>query len=107
MIYLDSNVFIFALLYDQEVMQEAKNSRIVLHNIIKQKDQACTSSLTWDEVVYVIRKKAGAPKSISAGKKMLMFPHFMIPQDREIVSTTQGLIGRYPIRPRDAMLLRQ
>lgn len=91
MIYLYSNVFIFALLYDEDVMQEAKNSRIVLRDVVEQKIQACSSSLTRDDVVYVIRKKIGVPESILAGEKMLMFPNLqVVSADREILSPAQG-----------------
>ncbi len=106
MIYLDSNVFIFALLYDDEVIHEAKISRVILNHIIGQKILAFTSTLTWDEVVYVVMKKAGQTASVLTGEKLLMFPNLkMIPADQEILKIAQDLIGRYSIRPRDAIHL--
>lgn len=104
MIYLDSNVFLFALLYDEKDNSQAFTSRVILKDVIDHKIQACTSFLTWDEVVFVVRKKAGIDESVLTGEKLLSFPNIkFIEANQEIITLAQDLTGTYHIRPRDAI----
>lgn len=58
--YLDSNIFIYAALYSGEVAEKSKE---YLRRALDGEFKAYTSVLTWDEVVYVVRKLAGVEES--------------------------------------------
>ena len=104
MIYLDSNVFLFALLYDDKALSESFFSKDLLKGIIEHKVLACSSVLTWDEVVYVVRKKFGLRESVLAGEKILSFPNLkLIETDLEVMTIAQTLLDNYSVRPRDAI----
>lgn len=104
MIYLDSNIFLFALLYDEKVFSEAFYAKDLLKGIIGKNIQACTSVLTWDEVVYVVRKKSGLRESVLAGEKLLRFPNLkLIGTDLEVLTIAQTLLDNHSVRPRDAI----
>ena len=49
--YLDSNVFIYAILYSGEVPEKSKE---YLRKASDGEFKAYTPMLTWDEVVYVV-----------------------------------------------------
>jgi len=104
MIYLDSNVFLFALLYDDKDLSETFFAKDLLKGIIEHKVQACSSVLTWDEVVYVVRKKFGLRESVLAGEKILRFPNLkLVETDLEVMTIAQTLLDNYSVRPRDAI----
>ena len=65
---------------------------------------AYTSTLTWDEVVWTIRKFMGRDESITQGQKLLGFInlHF-IPVDENILSQAQALMSNYNLKPRDSI----
>ena len=54
--YIDSNIFIFAALDNNEV---GKNCRSVLQ-MVQSRELSCASSyLTIDEIIWVLKKRAG------------------------------------------------
>ncbi|NLL10464.1 MAG: type II toxin-antitoxin system VapC family toxin [Methanomicrobiales archaeon] len=104
MIYLDSNVFLYAILYEENSFPQVHQSKQLLSDIIRHNIQACTSILTWDEIVFVVRKKIGIDESIRTGEKFLSFPNMrFIEPDHEILTIAQDFITSYKIRPRDAI----
>ena len=104
MFYVDSNVFIYPVIYDWEAVAEAKKSRDFLLKIAMGKVEAYTSSLTWDEVVWVVRKLFGIENSINEGKKFLSFPNLrVLGVRRSTVFRAQELVERYRVKPRDAV----
>ena len=50
LLYIDSNVFIYPVIYDETAVVEAKKSRDFLLKIALGEVEAYTSSITWDEV---------------------------------------------------------
>ncbi len=58
--------------------------------------EACTSVLTWDEVVYVVRGRAGREKSSIPNLKV-------VPVDFRILQTAQELVEKFGPLPRDAI----
>jgi predicted nucleic acid-binding protein len=65
---------------------------------------AFTSVLTWDEVVWTIRKLMGRNEAVSQGQKLLGFLNLrFIGVDENILSQAQGLISKYNLKPRDAI----
>jgi predicted nucleic acid-binding protein len=56
-IYIDSNIFISPLIYEDSPL--ASSSKRVLAMVEKGETTAYTSTLTWDEVVWVVRRVLG------------------------------------------------
>ncbi len=75
MAYIDSNVFIYPVLYTIETDPKVKKAKEILLSIEKGELQAYTSTLTWDEVVWVISKSLGRSEAINQGQKLLGFPN--------------------------------
>ncbi len=102
--YIDSNVFIYPIIADEKVEKKAKFSRLVLLKIAEGRLEALTSVLTWDEVVWVVRKFLGKEASIDIGEKFLRFPHLkFLPVTLDITLKAQKFIEIYDIKPRDAI----
>jgi len=102
--YLDSNVFIYPVIYSAESEPKAKKAKEVLLSVEAGKTDAYTSTLTWNEVVWVVSKTMGRSEGINQGKKLLGFPNLkFISTDSSVVSHAQRLIDKYKISPRDAI----
>jgi predicted nucleic acid-binding protein len=67
MIYVDSNVFIYPVIYDEAVEKKALNSKNILIKIAEGTLEAATASLTWDELTWIIRKTLGVKIAIEEG----------------------------------------
>ena len=68
--------------------------------------QAYTSTLTWDEVSYVVESTLGKTDSIEVGKKFLNFPFLrFIPVDDEIIRRSQPIREKYNVKPGDSINL--
>jgi predicted nucleic acid-binding protein len=63
--YIDSNVFIYPILYTVEVEPKVKKAKQILLGIEKGELSGCTSTLTWDEVVWVVSKTLGKNEGIN------------------------------------------
>ncbi len=102
--YIDSNVFIYPVLYAVEAEPKAKKAKQILINIEKGELTAYTSTLTWDEVVWVISKTLGREEGISQGQKLLGFPNLgFIAADANIIGQAQALMDKYSLSPRDSI----
>ena len=99
--YIDSNIFIFPAIYDNEQACKAGKilSRIENNEII-----GYTSVLTWDEVMYVIWKILGKADSISIGKKFINYPNLrFINTDSNIIIKATEIAENYNLKPRDSI----
>lgn len=104
MAYIDSNVFIYPVLYTIETDPKVKKAKEILLSIEKGELQAYTSTLTWDEVVWVISKSLGRSEAINQGQKLLGFPNLeFISADPNILSQAQALLDKYNLSPRDSI----
>ncbi len=66
--------------------------------------RACTSTLTWDEVVWVVRRVFDVETAGRQGRMLLELPNLtMISVDRSILSGAQDLVNRYGLKPRDCI----
>jgi len=102
--YIDANVFIYPLIYDENEVAEARLSKSILSRVVKGEIKAGTSCLTWDEVVYVVSKVSGWDDAKKAGSKLLLFPNLRIfGVDKKTIDRAQVLIERYDLKPRDAI----
>jgi len=100
MLYLDSNIFIYAAISNTE---QGKKARALLQIIQQGQEKAATSALTFDEVFWVIKKR-NAEAAFEACNALLNFPNLeIIPADREIALSALGIIKEYNVAPRDAI----
>ena len=76
MLYIDSNISIYPIIYNETAVKEASKSKEFLLKIALGKIEAYTSSITWDEVVWVVWKLFGIDVSLNQGRKFLNLPKF-------------------------------
>ncbi len=101
MIYLDANIFIYAL---GNIDNKTKACIKILDKIANAEIEAYTSLLTWDEFLYVIKKQMSREKATSESKKFLNFPNLnFIEVDEAVVFKAQQLVSKYNLKPRDAI----
>ena len=104
LVYVDSNIFLYPIIYSSEVVEEARESKDFLMKISEGLVKACTATITWDEVVWVVRKIFGLKPSVEAGRKLLVFPNLkFLNVKRNVVLKAQKLMEKYMIKPRDAI----
>lgn len=102
--YIDSNVFIYPVIYQTEAQQKAKKAKEILHKIENGELSAYTSTLTWDEVVWVVSRVMDRNDGIAQGRKLLGFPNLkFINADENVLTQAQTLINKYKLSPRDSI----
>jgi len=98
MIYLDTNVFVTAVL-------EGGKAKEILNKLADNKIQAFTSIITWDEFVWSI-KKATSDYDFARkeGKRFLFLPNLkFLDVNFDIIKKAQELVENYNLNPRDAI----
>jgi len=104
MLYLDSNVFLYAILYPTESQPKANAAKEILCKIESGSLPAFTSTLTWDEVVWIVTKTISRNDGIAQGQKLLGFPNLeFINVDENILVQAQRLMNAYRLSPRDSI----
>jgi predicted nucleic acid-binding protein len=104
MIYLDANVFLYALLYDPRAIPEAEQARKILKRVSEGDLPAATGALSWDEIVYIVRRLSGQTAALEAGERFLIFPNLRILDiDLSTLRKAQELAAQYGTKPRDAI----
>lgn len=102
--YIDSNIFAYPVIYNPEVISEAKKSKEFLVKIALGKVEAYTATITWDEVAWIIRKVFGFEFSAEESKKFLSFPNLrFLGVKKTTVFKAQDLVEKYRLTPRDAI----
>jgi len=102
--YVDSNVFIYSVIYREDEEKKTKKAKEILHQIENQQLHACTSTLTWDEVVWVVSKTNGKEDGINQGQKLLGFPNLdFVSVDEGVIAQAQKLMEKYKLAPRDSV----
>jgi predicted nucleic acid-binding protein len=100
MLYLDSNVFIYAAINTKDL---GENARALLQKIQQGEIRAKTSALTFDEVFWAVRKH-DVEAAFEACQALLNFPNLdIVPVDRELVIFALQLIKEHHLAPRDAI----
>jgi len=104
LLYIDSNVFVYPVIYNLQVVDEAKKSKDFLLEIALGKVEAYTATVTWDEVAWVVRKVFGFEFSAEESKKFLSFPNLrLLGVKKSTVFRAQEFVEKYRMRPRDAI----
>jgi predicted nucleic acid-binding protein len=102
--YIDSNVFLYPALYRADTQPKAKKAKEILQKIESGELLAATSTLTWDEVVWVATKLLGRTDGIAQGRKLLGFPNLeFINVDEGVIAQAQTLMDKYKLSPRDSI----
>lgn len=102
--YIDSNVFIYPILLDAKSDRKAELCRNILLKIADGSISAATSAITWDEIVWVVRKTLGRDVAVREGEKFLEFPNLkLVKVDESIIRTAQKIAKKHSIKPRDAI----
>ncbi len=100
MIYIDSNVFVYAILNTEEIGEKARS---LLQRIQQGDEKAETSALTFDEVFWAI-KKIDFEAALEAAQALLNFPNLeIVSVDRDLSLSALQIIKEYHLDPRDAI----
>ncbi|HEY4672825.1 MAG TPA: type II toxin-antitoxin system VapC family toxin [Nitrososphaerales archaeon] len=104
-IYLDANVFIYAALQDPQAIPKARGAILYIQQLGKGKIEAATSTLSWDEVMWVaLRLLDERSDAIALGKWFLRLPNLkLLPVTNEVVHRAQGLVESHGLKPCDAI----
>jgi len=73
--YLDSNVFVYAALYESE---KADGARHILREIVEGDSEAATASLTLDEVTYVLEREEAREGALRQAERILGFANLRV-----------------------------
>jgi predicted nucleic acid-binding protein len=104
MLYVDSNVFIYPVVYDEKFVKSARICKKILIKIARGEIEAATASLTWDELVWVVRKTLGVEESNIEGKNFLKLPNLKILDVSEsTLRYAQKILTENKLKPRDAI----
>jgi len=98
--YLDTNIFLYPVLYEDE---KAKICGEIIKKAVKREILAVTSVLTWDEFVYALSKFQKSEIYKKEGKKFLHLPIEFLDANKTVIYKAQTLIEKYNLKPRDAI----
>jgi len=101
MIYLDSNVFIYACLSLDET---GERSRDLLRSVEIGNVEAASSTLSFDEIVWAVKKYRTMDQAIAAGDAFINMPRLiLISVDETVIRSAVDLMRRYEFDPRDSI----
>lgn len=101
MLYLDSNVFVYAALNRDEV---GKRARSLLGAVQLGRLPAASSALAFDEIVWAVKKHRSPEDAATAGEAFLKMPGLeLLSVDGDLLPSALKLIRRYQLDPRDAI----
>src|ERR1700730_16583649 len=104
MVYLDSNVFVYAVTHDQARNKKAKEASRILRGVEENGARAVTSLLTWDELSWVVRKLHGREAGVRASAVLLKMQNLvLLTVNLTVILRAQELLERYSLAPRDAI----
>ncbi|MGQ9552138.1 MAG: type II toxin-antitoxin system VapC family toxin [Candidatus Bathycorpusculaceae bacterium] len=104
LLYIDSNIFLHAIIYDLQTIAEARNSKDLLLKIARGEVEAYTATITWDEIAWILRKIFDHEFSIEQSKKFLIFPNLrLLAVKKSTVLKAQELVEKHMVKPRDAI----
>jgi len=99
--YFDSNIIIYAILDDTETGDWARD---ILDKVQNEEMPACTSFLTFDEVLYKVRKVKGFDIAIKNMEAFLTMPNMrFIDVNDGVIWKALELIKEYNLLPRDSI----
>ncbi len=103
MSYIDSNLFIYAAVYDDERGEKARD---LIEDIRKGDEVMYTSSLTFDEVFWIVKKEKGEDSALEVGRAMLEMRNLQFVEvDTSLLWEFYNLIKENGLGPRDSIHL--
>ncbi len=101
MIYIDANVFIFAAL-NTERMGDA--ARALLRKVQEGKLEAASSALSFDELVWAVKRSRTADDAITSGHAFLDMPGLkLVNVDSDLLAKSLAVMRGYRLDPRDSI----
>jgi len=101
--YADAGLFLVPVLQSDRVPPAVSAARF-LEALARGTRKVSTSTLTWDEVVYVVRRLLGPEDSVAKGAELLAFPNLTWHRvDLAVLRRAADLYRSLPMRPRDAI----
>jgi predicted nucleic acid-binding protein len=102
--YIDSNVFIYPVLYQGK---KADNAKKILSEMVDGNSSCATSSLTLDEVMWIIMNETNRENALQIGKDIMTLPNLKILDvTTEHIMQSITLMEKYKkLKPRDAIHL--
>ncbi|MEM3442786.1 MAG: type II toxin-antitoxin system VapC family toxin [Candidatus Bathyarchaeia archaeon] len=101
MLYLDSNIFIYAAIDNGGMGEKA---RTLLRKVQQGEEEASSSALTFDELVLAVKKYRSMDDAINVGEAFLNFPNIkIVAVDDELLVQALNIIKKYKLDPRDAI----
>jgi len=101
---VDSNIFIYPAIYDPAAIPEAAKAKANLQEIASASIEAYTSTLTWDELTWVVRRLFGFEKAAAQGASFLRLPNLrLLRVDVEVICRAQSILEEFQLKPRDAI----
>lgn len=101
--YIDSNLFIYAVLNDDD---KGEKAREYIKKIRKGNDAVFTSVLTFDEVFWIVKREKNEENALKAGRAMLEMKNLQFVEvDTSLLWDSYKLIEKHGIDPRDSIHL--
>ena len=101
--YIDANVFVYLAL-SQSSESKAEEAKRIIEDLVSGSFAGATSSLTWDELVWVTKKFNGRDVAKEEGRKFLSLPRLKILNVGEnTLHAAQDVVSSYGLKPRDAI----
>ena len=101
--YADASLFLLPILHVDRLPHVAAATRF-LESLARGSRRVATATLTWDEVVYVVRRLLGLGDSIAKGQELVEFPNLTwLRVDLGVLRRASDLYRSVPMRPRDAI----
>ena len=101
MIYLDANIFMYLITGES---QQSESCLSIINKVITGKMEACTSLLTWDEVLYALKREIGRERALEESRKFLEIPSLLfIEVNGAVITKAQMMTELYHLNPRDAI----
>jgi|LFRM01.1.fsa_nt_gb predicted nucleic acid-binding protein len=99
--YVDANVFLYAVLYDDARSQRCRKA---LEAIVAGRLEAVTSLLTWDEFSHVVERILGREVAVQEGERFLRFPRLdFLPCSMDVLVRAQRLRANTALGARDCL----
>jgi predicted nucleic acid-binding protein len=100
-LYLDANVFIYAALNTGGIGDRARS---ILAEVQRGDLPAASSALSFDEIVWALKRYRGLEDAAEAGEAFLGMPNLrLVDVNGDLLSTALGMIRRHGLDPRDSI----
>jgi len=101
LIYLDANVFILANL---DTGRRGDSARSLLKDVQSGKLEAVSSALSFDELVWAVKKNRTPEDSVLAGEAFLNMPRLKLGAvNGDLLASALAIMRRYRLDPRDSI----